>query len=41
MLDASSEDGPEGLNEDVMNFKTKDSTKDFEKNTLSFTNPDF
>ena len=41
MLDASSEDGPEGLNEDVMDFKTKDSTKDFEKNTLTFTNPGF
>lgn len=41
VLDAFSDDGPEGLNEDTVDFKTKDSTKDFENNTLSFTNPCF
>ena len=41
MLDAFSDDGPEGLNEDTVDFKTNDSTKDFENNTLSFTNPCF
>ena len=41
VLDAFSDDGPEGLNEDTVYFKTKDSTKDFENNTLSFTNPCF
>ena len=36
VLDAFSDDGPEGLNEDTVDFKTKDSTKDFENNTLFY-----
>ena len=38
---AFSDDGPEGLNKDTVDIKTKDSTKGFENNTLSFTNPCF
>ena len=38
---AFSEDGPEGYYEDIEDSKTKDSAKDFEKDTLSFTNPAF
>ena len=41
VLHAFSDDGPEGLNKDTVDIKTKDSTKGFENNTLSFTNPCF
>ena len=36
-----SEDDPEGYYEDIDALKAKDSTKNFEKNTLGFTNQGF